>query len=70
MTRYAFFLFLLLALLLEHLLHNLLLLNEERTNDPVLNAVAASRSAVRTVDGFLGLRNGGILAGSESRNLL
>jgi len=65
-----FHLFLLLALLLQHLLHNLLLLDEEGADDPVLDTATASRSAVGTVDALLGLGNLGILAGSESRDLL
>lgn len=63
------FLLLVLASLLEHLLHNLLLLNEERPDNPVPNAVAAPRTAVRTLDGLLGLGDLGVLARAEGRNL-
>lgn len=59
---------LLLLGLLEHLLDDLLLLNQESTDDAVLDAVGASRSAVRTLDGLLGARDGGILVGAEGRD--
>ena len=64
-------LFLLLAslLILEHLLDNLLLLNQEGTDNAVANAVAAPRTTVGTLDGLLGLADGGILAGTESGDL-
>jgi hypothetical protein len=51
--------------LLEHLLDDLLLLDQESTDNAVLDAVGASRSTVRTLDGLLGAGDGGIFAGSE-----
>lgn len=58
----------LLLAFLEHLLHNLLLLNEEGTRHAVLDAVGASRATVRTLDSLLRLGDGGILARAEGRN--
>jgi hypothetical protein len=63
------FLLLGLALLLEHLLDNLLLLNEEGPDNAVPDTVAAPRAAVRTLDGLLGLGELGVLVGAESRDL-
>jgi hypothetical protein len=54
--------------LLEHLLDDLLLLDQESTDNAVLDAVGASRSTVRTLDGLLGAGDGGIFAGSEGRD--
>jgi hypothetical protein len=54
--------------LLEDLLDNLLLLDQESADDTVLDAVGASRSTVRTLDGLLGAGDGGIFAGSEGRD--
>jgi hypothetical protein len=59
---------LLLLRLLEHLLHDLLLLNKESADDTVLDAVGASRTAVGALDGLLGAGDGGVLAGAEGRN--
>lgn len=59
---------LLLLGLLEHLLDDLLLLDQESTDDAVLNAVGASRSTVRTLDGLLGAGNVGVFAGAEGRD--
>jgi len=42
----------LLLTLLEHLLHNLLLLDQEGTNDAVPDAVGAARATVRPTDGL------------------
>lgn len=56
---------LLLLRLLEHLLDDLLLLNQESADNAVLDAVCASRSTVRTLDGLLGAGDGGIFAGTE-----
>lgn len=61
---------LLLLGLLEHLLDDLLLLDQESTDDAVLNAVGASRSAVGALDGLLGAGNLGVLAGAEGGNTL
>lgn len=52
-----------------YLLDDLLLLDEESTNDAVLHAVGAARATVRTLDGLLGLGDLGILSGAESRDL-
>lgn len=64
-------LFLLLAslLLLEHLLHDLLLLDEECAHDTVADAVTASRATVGALDGLLGLGDLGVLAGAEGGDL-
>jgi hypothetical protein len=54
--------------LLEHLLDDLLLLDQESADNAVLDAVGASRSTVRTLDGLLGAGDGGIFAGTEGRD--
>lgn len=64
------FLLLGLALLLQDLLDDLLLLDEERPDDAVPDAVTAPRAAVRALDSLLGLGDLGILAGAKSGNLL
>lgn len=56
---------LLLLRLLEHLLHDLLLLNQESADDAVLDAVGASRTTVRTLDGLLGAADGCVFTGTE-----
>ena len=61
---------LLLLGLLEHLLDDLLLLDQESADDAVLDAAGAPRSTVRTLDGLLGAGNLGILAGTEGRDAL
>ena len=61
---------LLLLGLLEDLLDDLLLLDQESTDDAVLDAAGASRSTVGALDGLLGAGDGGVLAGTEGRNLL
>lgn len=58
-----------LVLLLENLLDNLLLLDKERADDAVPDAVTASRATVRPLDGLLGLGDVGVLAGAQSRDL-
>lgn len=63
------FLLLGLALLLEHLLDDLLLLDQESADDTVTDAVAASGAAVGTLNGLLGLGDLGVLAGAEGGNL-
>lgn len=63
------FLLLALLLLLEHLLDNLLLLDQEGTDDPVPHAVTASGSAIGSLDSLLGLGDLGVLARSESGDL-
>lgn len=56
---------LLLLRLLEHLLDDLLLLDEESADDAVLDAVGASRTTVGALNGLLGAGDGGVLAGAE-----
>lgn len=63
-------LMLLLLTLLEHLLHNLLLLDQKRPDHPILDAIRTSRSSVRALDGFLGLGDVGVFAGPEGGDLL
>ena len=58
-----------LLLLLQHLLDNLLLLDQEGTDDAVAHAVAAAGATVGTLDGLLGLGDLGVLAGAESGDL-
>ena len=58
-----------LALLLEHLLDDLLLLDQEGTDDAVTNAVTASRATVCALNGLLGLGDLGVLARSEGGDL-
>ena len=58
-----------LALLLEDLLDDLLLLNQESTNDTVADAVAAAGTTVGTLDSLLGLGELSVLAGAEGRDL-
>jgi len=58
------------ALLLQHLLDDLLLLNEEGADNPVTDAVATSGATVRALDGLLGLGDLGVLAGAESGDLV
>lgn len=55
--------------LLEDLLDDLLLLDQEGTDDAVLDAVGAARTAVGALNGLLGTGDGGVLAGAESGNL-
>lgn len=64
-------LFLLLALagLLQHLLDDLLLLNEESTDDTVPDAVTASGATVCALDSLLGLGDLSVLAGAQGRDL-
>ena len=63
------FLLLALLLLLQHLLDNLLLLDQEGADDPVAHAVAAPRATVGTLDGLLGAGDLGVLAGAEGGDL-
>lgn len=60
---------LLLLGLLKHLLDDLLLLDQESSDDPVPHAVGASRTTIGTLDSLLRSGGGGIFTGSESRNL-
>lgn len=60
---------LLLLRLLEDLLDDLLLLDEEGADDAVLDAVGAPRTTVGTLDGLLGAGDGGVLVGTEGRDL-
>jgi len=59
----------LLALGLEDLLDDLLLLNQESANNSVADAVGAARSTIGTADSLLGLGNLSILTGTESNDL-
>lgn len=61
---------LLLLCLLEHLLDDLLLLNQEGSDDTISHAVAASRATVCALHGLLWSGGGGIFSGSESWDLL
>lgn len=63
------FLLLALALLLQHLLDDLLLLDQECADNSVTHAVAASGAAVCSLDGLLGLRDLGVLAGTQGGDL-
>lgn len=56
---------LLLLRLLEHLLDDLLLLDQEGTDDAVLDAVCASRATICALDGLLGAGDLSVLAGAE-----
>lgn len=61
---------LVLLLRLPHdLLDNLLLLDEERAHNTVLDAVGTTRSTVRTLDGLLRAGDGGVFAWAEGRDL-
>lgn len=68
-SSHSFLSGLLLLRLLEHLLHDLLLLDQERAHDAVPHAVAASRSAIGTLDGLLGFGGRGVFSGSEGWDL-
>jgi len=61
---------LLLLGLLEDLLDDLLLLDQESTDDAVLDAAGASRSTVGALDGLLGAGDLGVLAGAEGGDTL
>ena len=56
--------------LLEDLLDDLLLLDQESTDDAVLDAAGASRSTVGALDGLLGAGDLGVLAGAEGWDTL
>jgi hypothetical protein len=56
--------------LLEDLLDDLLLLDQESTDNAVLNAAGASRSTVGALDGLLGAGDLGVLAGAEGWDTL
>ena len=58
-----------LALLLEHLLDDLLLLDQEGADDAVTHAVAASRATVGALDGLLGVADLSVLAGAQGGDL-
>jgi hypothetical protein len=55
--------------LLEDLLDDLLLLNQEGTDNAVLDATSATRATVGTADVLLGAGDLGVLAGAESGDL-
>ena len=56
--------------LLEHLLDNLLLLDQESSHDTVPHAVAASRAAICALNSLLGAGGRGVLSGAEGWDLL
>lgn len=56
--------------LLEHLLDDLLLLDQESADNAVLDAASASRSTVGALDGLLGAGDLGVLAGTEGGDTL
>ena len=56
--------------LLENLLDDLLLLNQEGTDDAVLDAASAAGTTVGTADVLLGAGDLSILAGAEGGDLL
>ena len=60
---------LLLLRLPHHLLHNLLLLDQESSHNPVLGAVGAAAAAVCAGDGLLGTGDGGVFARTEGWDL-
>ena len=60
---------LLLLGLLHDLLDDLLLLDQESTNDSVTDAVGAAGTTVSTVDGLLAAGDASVLGGAESRDL-
>lgn len=59
----------LLLRLLENLLDNLLLLDQESTDNPVLDTVGAARATIGTADVLLGARDLGVLAGAQGGDL-
>lgn len=59
----------LLLRLLENLLDDLLLLNQESTDNAVLDAASAAGTTVGTADVLLGARDLGVLAGTEGGDL-
>jgi len=59
---------LLLATLFEHLLHDLLLFDQESAHYPILYAVGTARTTIGTLDSLLGAGDCGIFAGTECRN--
>lgn len=61
---------LLLLCLLQHLLDDLLLLDQEGAHDAVAHAVGAAAAAVGSRHGFLGLGGGGVLTGSKGWDLI
>ncbi len=60
---------LLCLVLLQHLLHNFLLLDQKRPHDPILHTVRTPRSSICALYGFLGLGDFGVFAGAESGDL-
>jgi len=53
----------------QHLLDNLLLLDQESAHDAVSDAVGAAGTTIRTADGLLCFGDGGVLAGAEGWDL-
>lgn len=58
-----------LGLSLDDLLDDLLLLDQESTNDSVTDAVGAAGTTVGTVNGLLAAGDASVLGGAESRDL-
>jgi hypothetical protein len=59
----------LLLRLLEDLLDDLLLLDQESTDDTVLDATGAAGTTIGTADGLLGAGDLGVFTGAEGGNL-
>jgi len=57
---------LLLLVLLHDLLHNLLLLDQERAHNSVLDTVGTATATIGALDGLLGARDGGVFARPKS----
>ena len=55
--------------LLENLLHDLLLLNQKRPDNPILDTIRTSRAAIGSLYGFLWAGDAGVFPGSESGDL-
>ncbi len=63
------FLTLLCLVLLQHLLHDFLLLDQKCPYDPILDTVRTPRSSICALYGFLGLGDFGVFAGAKSGDL-
>lgn len=59
---------LLLLLLLQHSLDDLLLLNQEGSDDSLLDTVGTSGTTVSSLDGLVGLRDRSVLSWSQRGN--
>ena len=58
-----------LLILLQHLLHNLLLLDQESPHNPIPDAVRAPRSSIRALHGLLRAGHAGVFSGTEGWEL-